>query len=101
MLNKTVVVFRKFKNNGAVIALFTEEPATLNPLECSSYMRVGQHGAANPFELACMTVIAKEKEYKNLEKELITIGYDLDIRKRITASMLAERNKKIEEFLQK
>ena len=42
------VIFRTFKDNGAVIALFPLEPATNDGWTVSSYMHIGQHSAASP-----------------------------------------------------
>lgn len=75
---KTLVIFRKFRG-GDVIALF---PAELvgDHGHCSSYMHVGQHGAANYIRLLTTTVLAAPQEYKTLKKELESLGYNLDVR---------------------
>lgn len=78
---KTKVIFRKFKE-GDIIALFPEEEADPNHAHCSSYMHVGQHGAAG-YRLVRDTKLATPEEYADLKAELESIGYDLDIRKRI------------------
>ena len=90
----TKVIFRKFKDNGDVIAFFPELPGTNNPYDCQSYMHVGQHGAA------CLypddTVPATEQEYIELYKELVYIGYDdLKVYKRLNKNDLEARRKAI------
>lgn len=76
----TKVIFRKFKG-GEVIALFPQEPATLDGWLCVSYMHVGQHSAATP-RIVDNTKAATPKEYAPLVAELLSIGYRLDIHKR-------------------
>lgn len=78
---KTKVVFRKFKD-GQVVALF---PKLIwnNAGDIASYMHVGQHAGAN----RCIvndTKPATRQEYEELYKELKSIGYDLEIGKRLT-----------------
>lgn len=70
----TKVVFRQFKDNGDVIALFPEIPATLNPDTMLSYMHVGQHGAAT--DVIGITKPAAVDDYAALERELKSVGYD-------------------------
>lgn len=98
--HKTVVVFRVFKDTGAVLALFPHEPGTNEPGTCSSYMRIGQHSSADYAHCIAATRPAKPEEYESLRKELENnIGYNLAIRKRARvkfwtrdgAGMLVER----------
>lgn len=70
----TKVIFRKFRN-GEVIALFPQEPATLDGWLCVSYMHQGQHSAASP-RIVDNTKAATEEEYRKLLYELQSIGYD-------------------------
>ena len=76
----TKVIFRKF-NDGEVIALFPQEPATSDGWQCMSYMHVGQHGSADPM-IVQDTKAATPKESAPLVAELLSLGYRLDIRKR-------------------
>jgi hypothetical protein len=79
---KTVVVFRKFKDQGDIIALFPNE---INDSfgNCLTYMHVGQHGSADYQGLMrTETVAATPEEYEPLKRELEGIGYNLDIKKR-------------------
>lgn len=81
---KTLVVFRKFKD-GAVIALF---PEFINYPDgaCESYMRIGQHGAADYNGLLSITKLATPKEYASLKRELESgpYGYNLKVRRKFT-----------------
>lgn len=73
------VVFRKWKN-GDIIALFPDEPWSRNGYAVTSYMHVGQHGAADYASVIADTSPAQENEYKDLLNELKAIGYtDLHI----------------------
>lgn len=69
----TKVVFRKWKN-GYIIALF---PDDVNPHDgtVTSYMHIGQHGAADYVGVIASTRPAREKEYRDLLAELKAIGY--------------------------
>lgn len=70
----TKVVFRKWKN-GDIIALFPDEPWSQSSYMTTSYMHVGQHGAADYAGVIADTSPAQEDEYKDLLNELKTIGY--------------------------
>jgi len=79
---KTKTIFRKFKDTGEIIALFPEIPHDVNGFTCSSYMHVGQHGASS-LGLHDVSKPATPEEYAPLQRELESIGYDLQIIKRI------------------
>jgi hypothetical protein len=92
---KTIVIFRKFRSGDkAVIALFPEEPGSNDARTMMSYMHIGQHGGAVG-ALANNTDAASESEYRDLAKELAGIGYNMDIRRRITRRMDKARLKKL------
>lgn len=79
----TKVVFRKFRDQGDVIALFPEIDQTM----CMSYQHIGQHGGADYNRLVAgwdgLTVPATPEEYAPLLAELRAIGYtDLVVRTR-------------------
>jgi len=78
---KTVAIFRRYKNDSTIIALFPYEEWD-NYGNCVSYMHVGQHGGADYTGLLHNTVLAKPNEYKALKKELESLGYNLIVRKR-------------------
>ena len=71
----TKVVFRRYPD-GQVIALFPDIPWSGRRGEITSYMHVGQHGAADYAGVIAMTRPAHEKEYRNPLSELRAIGYD-------------------------
>ena len=78
----TKVVFRKWKD-GDIIALFPDEPWSRCDYSTTSYMHVGQHGAADYAGVIADTRPAREEEYHDLLAELKTIGYtDLRVVKR-------------------
>lgn len=70
----TKVVFRKWKN-GDIIALFPDEPWNRNGYMTTSYMHIGQHGAADYAGVIAETSPAQENEYRDLLHELKTTGY--------------------------
>lgn len=70
----TKVVFRKWRD-GDIIALFPDEPWSRNDYSTTSYMHVGQHGAADYVGVIASTRPAREKEYRDLLAELKAIGY--------------------------
>lgn len=77
---KTKVVFRKYKDNGDILALFPEIDE--GNYACSCYESVGQHGSADYNHCISITKPAKPEEYVSLQKELESIGYNLDIKKK-------------------
>ncbi len=80
---KNKVVFRKFKD-GDIIALFPELEAGANQKgECMSYMHIGQHSGA-AYALVYDTKPAKKEEYADLLAELEDIGYNLEVKQKIT-----------------
>jgi hypothetical protein len=76
---KTKVIFRRFKDDGSIIALFPDEIADMNN-NCMSYQHIGQHGAADYNYCIKKTIAATPLEYEPLKRELKTIGYELDIK---------------------
>ena len=86
----TPVVFRTFPS-GEVIALFPILPADQYGGACLSYLHIGQHGAADARFVIRKTAPSRPSEYRDLAKELRSIGYKLTIHKRITATMVKIR----------
>jgi hypothetical protein len=79
----TQVVFRVYRGTKTVLALFPNEPYNDDPNLCMSYERVGQHGAAHYSHCVHnLTYAATAEEYAPLKRELESIGYVLDVRKR-------------------
>lgn len=79
---KTVVVFRVWRKEGTVIALFPGIDEGNG--HCSSYEHVGQHGGADYRLVIARTRPATPNEYQDLLKELRRIGYNVLIRQRWT-----------------
>lgn len=82
---ETLVIFRKFRDGGDVIALFPEMKE--NDGLCNSYQHIGQHGAADYGGLVSAqdrtTAPATPEEYADLLEELEAIGYtNLKIRQK-------------------
>ena len=91
-VEKTIVVFRKWKDNEEVVAIFPELPGSYNKIwECNSYMHIGQHGSCDSFGIIKDTILAEEIDYADLKQELESLGYVLDIRKKITQKMAGKR----------
>lgn len=76
----TIVIFRVWKGQGDVIALFPKYFYRAGM--CLSYQHVGQHSEADYTHVVSGTRLALKKEYAELAKELRQIGYKLEIRKR-------------------
>lgn len=73
---ETRVIFRAFKDTGDVIAFFVDIEERTG--ECSSYMRVGQHGTASyPND---RTRPATQEEYASLKRELEGEPYKYNLR---------------------
>ena len=72
-----LVVFRKWKSSGDIIALFPAQPADLFGRYCNSYEHIGQHGGADYDGVVRQTVPATVAEAEPLAKELTQIGYQL------------------------
>jgi len=77
----TKVVFRKFKENNQIIALF---PTLTDKRKYTveSYMHVGQHSDADYNHCIKITKQCTESEYKDLYNELTNIGYNLKVMKK-------------------
>jgi len=71
----TRVVLRRYPD-GQVIALFPDIPWSGRRSEVTSYMRLGQHGAADYAGVIAATRQAREDEYGDLLSELQATGYD-------------------------
>jgi len=84
---KTIVIFRKWKDGGDIIALMPEVPSDTRGFYCESYQHIGQHSGADYRGCIAASVPAKPREYRDLARELRRLGYTLDIRTR--ASRLA------------
>jgi hypothetical protein len=83
---KTKVIFRKFKSDGEILALFPEVPHDRMGDFCVSYAHVGQHGAASPV-LTGTTSPATPEESAPLKREIESLGYDLEVCRRVSFKM--------------
>ncbi|KAB4220615.1 hypothetical protein GAP53_05225 [Bacteroides uniformis] len=71
----TRVVFRKYPD-GQVIALFPDILWGRRRGEVTSYMHLGQHGAADYSHVIAATKPVTENEYRDLQDELKLAGYE-------------------------
>lgn len=72
----TRVTFRKFSDNGELLAVFPDSVERNGDL--NSYMFVGQHASCDA-NLDAYTVPASEEEYAPMKRELEAIGYTLEV----------------------
>lgn len=70
----TKVIFRKYRD-GQIIALFPDETWNRHDGSITSYMHIGQHGAADYADVITDTCPVNEDEYRELLQELVSIGY--------------------------
>lgn len=75
------VMFRKY-NNGEIVAVFPYIQAGWHKSIVRCYEHVGQHGQADYHYFIALTKPAKEHEYRELMRELKSIGYELQVVKR-------------------
>jgi hypothetical protein len=76
----TAVMFRKFRD-GEIIALFPYLPAEVGePGKCTSFVHMGQHGAAHPAYVIGTTKPANPGEYAALRRELESAPYHYRLR---------------------
>jgi len=87
----TDVVFRRWKDNGDVIALFPEIPSDYDGYFCRSYEHVGQHGGADFYGVVSATAPVAPQDYERLAKELTVIGYQVRTVKRASRQMHEKR----------
>jgi len=90
--HKTLVIFRKWKSDGSIIAIFPFE-AWSGPYDCASYMHVGQHGGCSPLLPSCTDLTCKPSllETKPLQRELEGLGYSLNIGQRMPRNAIEKR----------
>ena len=77
MIASDTVVFRRWRDNGDVIALFPELPSDLYGEYCDAYETVGQHGGADYFGVIQQTTPCSSEQSADLATELRRIGYNL------------------------
>jgi hypothetical protein len=97
-MNAEVVVFRRWKNTGTIIALFPELPADIMGRYCDAYEHVGQHGGADFQGVIQQTVPVELYECEDLIEELENIGYVLRPIKRASQLHHEKRRQTAREF---
>lgn len=93
----TEVVFRADKNGafkGQVFAMFPHEVCDFSG-NVTSYQHVGQHSGANYSGCVAKTRLCTEEEYKDLKKELESLGYNLKVIKKQNYSKWRESYKEV------
>lgn len=85
------VIFRAFKDNGHVIALFPTQVGDCRDRSVMSYMHVGQHGAAD-LGVISRTRPATAQEAAQLAKELRAKPYEYVLKpaKKVSTAMRTE-----------
>ncbi len=73
----TLVVFRRWRDIGTLIALFPDQPADYQGRYCDAYEHVGQHGGADYHGVIEATKPVSDDEAADLIRELERIGYRL------------------------
>ncbi|HZZ79984.1 MAG TPA: hypothetical protein VFE62_15805, partial [Gemmataceae bacterium] len=84
-MNVNVVVFRRWKDTGSVIALFPATPSDVHGHFCEAYEHVGQHGGADYHAVIAQTISATSDECASLLRELMHIGYTVKPIKRASS----------------
>ena len=74
---ETLVIFRRWRDTGSIIALFPEIPTDINGWFCEAYEHVGQHGGADYQGVIAATTPVEPAEAADLAKELARVGYNL------------------------
>src|SRR5437667_2662148 len=74
---ETLVIFRRWREGGTMIALFPEIPSDINGWFCEAYEHVGQHGGADYQGVIAATKPVEPADAADLADELTRIGYKL------------------------
>jgi hypothetical protein len=88
----TVVVFRRWKDTGDVLALFPYDDEGNG--KCSSYQHVGQHGAANynlVIKATTAARAAKSQDVRDLANELTSAPHNYHLKPLFHADILRGR----------
>lgn len=102
MIKPDKVIFRKWRDNGDIVAVFPEIPSdTRSWYLCEAYEHIGQHGACDYQDaILPQTVPAKPEEYAELFQELSKIGYNLVVYRRETPQMREVRRREWHRIMQ-
>ena len=74
---------RMDRKRGEVTAIMPELPGTNNPYTCTCYAHMGQHGSCNISLINQCSRPATEAEYADLLAELRSLGYNMQVIKRL------------------
>lgn len=74
---ETLVIFRRWRDTGDIIALFPELPSDHEGRFCEAYEHVGQHGGADYQGVIAATKPVESEAAADLATELARIGYKL------------------------
>ena len=97
---KTEVIFRQFKDDNSIIALFPYEIETFCGL-INSYMHIGQHGTADIaiiYDTKPVSVFKIQEAYDLYNELTNDVGYDLIVKKKISYRKFS---RKLTEFRKK
>lgn len=75
--DRTLVIFRKWRDSGSFIALFPVVPFSSDGWYCEAYEHVGQHGGADYHGVIAATRPVTLGEAAPLVEELSRVGYRL------------------------
>jgi len=91
-----IVMFRKFRDTGEIIAVFPELPGDIHGMMTESYMHDGGHEQASP-NVVYWTSKATPQEYAELKRELESepYNYSLDVRERTPKDAADKRRKAV------
>ena len=78
---KDRVIFRQWRDNGDIIAVFPDNEANYGNF--MMYEHIGQHGEGDYWGILPKTTPAHPLRYKPLFDELMSIGYDLRVCRRM------------------
>lgn len=90
-METSLVVFRRWRDAGSIIALFPEIPSDISGYFCEAFEHVGQHGGADYHGVVQATRPATEEEAAGLADELTKIGYKLKPIKRASQTIHERR----------
>lgn len=92
---KVKVVFRKMLN-GEIIAIFPEIPSSKrSKFMCDAITEQYEHVCVNARIMFLLSSQPSEEEVEGLRKALEIIGYELDIKCRVTEGMFIELDKNL------
>lgn len=80
--SEDVVVFRRWRDSGSVVALFPAVPADIFGDFCEAYEHIGQHSGADYHGVIQATRPVEPQEAEDLAEELTRIGYNLRLIRR-------------------